>query len=175
MEQIYKLENAFASDLRGKTDKPYQASISIAYLLVALKNTAIKDVDWMSVPQMCEAIRDEEIRWYVQENLSGVEPDLILQYYKYDTEMLKEYVLFADDRSSNRALEVSSPDSISRLAISILDIQDGETVLDSCAGVGSFLVRAYHNQPRARYSGVEMNSGAACLLKMRSNLLEGEV
>ena len=175
MEQIYKLENAFASDLRGKTDKPYQASISIAYLLVELKDRAAKDVDWMSIPQMCEAIKDEDIRWYIQENLSGIEPDFILQYYKYDLELLKNYVLYANDRSSNKALEVSSPDSISRLAIEILNIQEGETVLDSCAGVGSFLVRAYHNQPKAKYSGVEMNTGAACLLKMRSNLIEGEV
>ena len=175
MEQIYKLENAFATDLRGKTDKSYQASISIAYLLVELKSKDVKNVDLMSVPQMCEAIYDNEIRWYVQENLSGIESDLILQYYKYDLELLKGYVLFADDRSSNKAMEISSPDSISRLAIRILDIQDGETVLDSCAGVGSFLVRAYHTQPRAKYSGVELNIGAAYLLKMRSNLIDGEV
>ena len=175
MEQIYKLENAFASDLRGKTDKPYQASISIAYLLVELKSIAAKNVDLMSIPQMFEAIQDDEIRWYVQENLSGVELDLILQYYKYDLDLLKSYVLFADDRSSNKAMEISSPDSISRLAIRILNIQEGESVLDSCAGVGSFLVRAYHNQPGAKYSGVEMNIGAACLLKMRSNLIDGEV
>ena len=91
MEQIYKLENAFATDLRGKTDKSYQASISIAYLLVELKSKDVKNVDLMSVPQMCEAIYDNEIRWYVQENLSGIESDLILQYYKYDLELLKGY------------------------------------------------------------------------------------
>ncbi len=175
MEQIYKLENAFASDLRGKTDRPYQVSIAISYLLLELKGSTVKDVDLMSLPEMCEAIKDEQIKWYVQETLSGIEPNLILQYYRFESEALKDYVLYAEDRSSNKAMETSSPDSISRLAIEILNIHEGETVLDSCAGVGSFLVRAYAKQPRAKYSGVERNESAACLLKMRSKLIEGEV
>ena len=52
----------------------------------------------------------------------------------------------------------STPKSITRLALEILDIQAGETVADIGVGTGEFLFNAADLNPRTSFTGFEINS-----------------
>lgn len=66
-----------------------------------------------------------------------------------------------------------TPESISKIAIPILDLQEDDTLLDQCAGMGRFLVQACaaHNVKRA--VGVEVSTDGMIAGNIRSMLMDG--
>lgn len=64
-----------------------------------------------------------------------------------------------------------TPAGVINLVCKILDIKDGETVLNLCSGLGNFLVEAYGHNQTANYTAVELNSNANDILKIKSNIL----
>lgn len=66
--------------------------------------------------------------------------------------------------------ESSTPESVAKLAVQIMDIQETDSVVDCGSGNGTFLEAAYQAHPEASYTGIEINHYSVGLAKMRSAL-----
>ena len=60
-------------------------------------------------------------------------------------------------KSYKRAFEYSTPVGVVNLALAILDIKKGESVVDYCSGEGAFLEAACKSVPNAKYTGIEID------------------
>ena len=102
-------------------------------------------------------------------NLSAEAFDYV--YDKYDDSVLKAIIVnYGRIIDGN---EFVTPESLSDLAIRIMDIKPEEAVLDLCSGVGGFLTAAYTNNSDANYTGVDINSESALITKIISYVLKG--
>ena len=63
---------------------------------------------------------------------------------------------------------------INQLAIEILGIERGDTVVENCMGIGSFIAEASKVQPDASYCGVEINHSVAAIAEMRLSLVKSD-
>ncbi len=87
---------------------------------------------------------------------------------KYSAEELAASVLYAEPRLYRQEAECSTPSGVSKLALSLLDIQDGDVVLDLGSGVGSFLLEASHCSDNIKLHGVEINTESVIIANLRS-------
>ncbi len=73
--------------------------------------------------------------------------------------------------SANKLTSSVTPDSIVKLAMSILGCKEGEHVADIGCGIGTFILSAAMSNPNALYDGYEINAGCYFVAKMRAMLL----
>jgi len=66
------------------------------------------------------------------------------------------------------SFEWITPDSVVSLALQILKIKDGETVVDVGSGAGNFLLKGAAANPRAKFTGLEINTGMYLVSLMRN-------
>jgi type I restriction enzyme M protein len=66
--------------------------------------------------------------------------------------------------------ETSTPEGVAKLALAILNVKDGDRVIDYGSGRGNFLEQAAAQCPSAVYFGVDDNSGALAIAKARSKM-----
>ena len=90
---------------------------------------------------------------------------------KYSVDELLAYILFNNDIEDYRSGDCSTPSGLSKLACSILDIQENDNVLELCSGKGNFFTEAFAVQDNFNYVGVELNYVANEVAKIRAELL----
>ncbi len=71
--------------------------------------------------------------------------------------------------------EASTPDGIAKLALAILDVEDGDRVVDYGCGKGNFLEMAKAIRPTSNAIGVEANARTLALAKIRSKASESNI
>lgn len=89
----------------------------------------------------------------------------------YERDVLAKYIL--DSKPSGRFSSwQDTPDSISKLAIKLLDINHGNSVADICCGAGGFMKTFMdRNMPDCDFTGLEISAELTCLAKIRSAVL----
>lgn len=128
-------------------DKLYSKEniILIGYVLYKAKQEGVKTV--------AEVMRFADVRIVEAVENAQLSTDLWEQLLKlvdgYTVDTFEDFVLNYD-----HDIALSTPDSVARLAIRVLDIQDKENVVDLDCGYGEFLVATnkYAN-PKAMYRG----------------------
>lgn len=90
---------------------------------------------------------------------------------KYSVDELLAYILFNNDIEDYKSGDCSTPSGLSKLACSILDIQENDNVLELCSGKGNFFTEAFAVQDNFNYVGVELNYVANEVAKIRAELL----
>lgn len=128
-------------------DKLYSKEniILIGYVLYKAKQEGVKTV--------AEVMRFADVRIVEAVENAQLSADLWEQLLKlvdgYTVDTFEDFVLNYD-----HDIALSTPDSVARLAIRVLDIQDKENVVDLDCGCGEFLVATnkYAN-PKAMYRG----------------------
>lgn len=90
---------------------------------------------------------------------------------KYSVDELLAYILFNNDIEDYKSGDCSTPSGLSKLACSILDIQENDNVLELCSGKGNFFTEAFAVQDNFSYVGVELNYVANEVAKIRAELL----
>lgn len=161
----WDLANYFRVDERA-----FYKSIAAAYLVVKMKEKKISGILNKSMRELCSCIENDDIRSFVYEMLGSVDEMLLLKLFEVDQEVLKIFILITDDKQSYKSVESTTPESIVKLAIKLLDIQDVDSVVDNCAGVGSFLASAYDVNPNADYNGVEISFDTACIASIKADV-----
>ncbi len=96
-------------------------------------------------------------------------------------QILKSMVLFYDFTRVEKNYS-SMPESIAELAIRILDLKEEDRVCEYCTGRGTFTVLASQREPKATYTGIEIDSFLCEITSIRveaaggeMNLIEGDV
>lgn len=154
--------------------RAFEKSIAIAYFVLQLKKNDISINTDKSIKELCSVIQNQQTRGFIYEMLNGVDKSRIEGLFNYSEEALTEYIVTMEDKSFDRGQEYLTPKCINQLAIEILGIERGDTVVDNCMGIGSFIAEASKVQPDASYCGVEINHSVAAIAEMRLSLVKSD-
>ena len=171
--EVTKLEWDLMERLRLDA-RAFEKSIAIAYFVLQLKKNSISINTDKSIKELCSVIQNQQIRGFIYEMLNGVEKSRIEGLFNYSEEALTEYIVTTEDKSFDRGQEYLTPKCINQLAIEILGIAKGDTVVHNCMGIGSFIAEASRVQPEASYCGVEINHSVAAIAEMRLSLVKSD-
>ena len=171
--EVTKLEWDLMERMRMDA-RAFEKSIAIAYFVLQLKKNNISINTDKSIKELCSVIQNQQIRGFIYEMLNGVEKSRIEGLFNYSEEALTEYIVTTEDKSFDRGQEYLTPKCINQLAIEILGIEKGDTVVDNCMGIGSFIAEASKVQPDASYCGVEINHSVAAIAEMRLSLVKSD-
>lgn len=171
--EVTKLEWELMERLRMDA-RAFEKSIAIAYFVLQLKKNDISINTDKSIKELCSVIENQQIRGFIYEMLNRVEKSRIEGLFNYSEESLTEYIVTTEDKSFDRGQEYLTPKCINQLAIEILGIAKGDTVVDNCMGIGSFIAEASSVQPEASYCGVEINHSVATIAEMRLSLIKSD-
>lgn len=86
---------------------------------------------------------------------------------RFDVETLKAVVLFAEPKLFSESDIGSTPEGISKLAISLLSLEKDDVILDLGSGVGSFLIQAAQESNSENLYGVEINTNNVIISNLR--------
>lgn len=154
--------------------RDYFESIGIAYVLFiaqSKENIDISSIDMFIDTASVGEELNEIVYRYTADNW-----DIILKYYsQFNNEQLLSFILFYTYDLNNNLMAERTPSCISELACRILDIKDGESVLDLCSGIGSFLIEGYSYNPAAEFTGVELHYANKDIFSIRAQLLGDNV
>ena len=103
-----------------------------------------------------------------------IEPTRMLAH-DIDADTLKEFILYYDFTADGEKWsgEFGTPSCVNKLALAILDVQQGEHVADLGCGYGNFLVELAEVCEDAALYGIDVNSAAACIAQIRMDLIGG--
>lgn len=90
---------------------------------------------------------------------------------KFDIDTLKAAVLFSEPTRFTEVDMYSTPEGISRLVISLLDLKKEDSILDLGSGVGSFLIQAALVSGSQNLYGVEVNTSSVIIANIRRFIL----
>ena len=94
---------------------------------------------------------------------------------KYTDKELLAYLLFNNGAEDAKGLYCSTPEGISKLACTLLNVQEGNEVLDLCSGKGNFFIEAYSEQNGFNYTGVELNFNCNDIAQIRADLVQENI
>lgn len=166
-EAIWRVANA----MRGGAEFPAGMSAYFcAFLAYTVKSG---DRSYSSLSEVIEAAAgdDQLIRNSLDDAASKVGAGrLLAMAEKVSTEDLLTYLLAGPVANSPMSGECSTPDSIASLVCGILDVQDGDLVVDFGSGVGSFLEQVAKTSGGSRLVGVELNVGNVAAARIRAKV-----
>ena len=146
--EVTKLEWDLMERLRVDA-RALEISFAIAYFVLQLKKNEISINTDISIKELCSVIQNQQIRGFIYVMLNGFEKSRIEGLFNYSEEALTEYIVTTEDKSYDRGQEYLTPKCINQLAIEILGIEKGDTVVDNCMGIGSFFAEASKVHPDA--------------------------
>jgi len=168
-----KVEFYLINELKGITGNAYYAAFSTAYVIVKSSENVTADTSsFENFSREC-AINSTTID-FLSYSLKGVWDFVARAKGMFDTDMYLAYLLF-NDYSSIKSDLAATPDSISELAIRLLDIHEGDKVADYFTGRASFIRECITHNLNAKYYGFEMCDFPSIIASIRAEFLNDEI
>ena len=152
----FELSNALREKI--EINKIHSAAIALACILIEKRNE--------KVPKATS-----EVEHIIEKYSSLFSDDVEEILGKYTSEQLLSFILFDDQLSEYRGFNCTTPEGVCKLAAKILDVQNGEQVLELCSGKGSFPVAASRKCSDFSYEGVELNYVSSEIAQLRNFIL----
>lgn len=180
-----ELSNGIMEPIREQNDEP-MLTVSIAYVL--LKNFE-NEADVSSPEAFVESLdicdEKEKVRKlaFYKGRLGNVwdiitEAPARIKLLSGDKneaiKTLKSVVLFYDSQKYEKNYS-SMPESIAELAIRILDLKENDRICEYCTGRGTFAVLASQKEPKASYTGIEIDSLLCEITSIRVEISGGKM
>lgn len=170
---ISKVESYLINELRGLVNNAYNAAYSVAYVIVKADKNENADISTFDTfASSCNVNND--IQEFISDTLKGIWDFVLKAKGMFDRDMYTAFLLYSD-LSDNKADITITPDSISQLALKILNIQPGDNVADYFTGRASFIRECVICEPNANYFGVELNLAIKTIASMRAEILQGNI
>ncbi len=96
-------------------------------------------------------------------------PEIVRAVGEFDPEAVEAYLAHGPFPTTAFYGENVTPDGLAELALAILDVEPGDTVVDLGSGTGTFLELAASAQPQCHLTGVDASMRAVGIAKMRSS------
>ncbi len=145
--------------------------IAIAYALY-LKNTSNEKSNNLKTILKHEA--DEDIVSYILDVLSDNWDDIINSVDDIDEKELTKFILSSTNEADFRMSECT-PDGVSDLACSLLNIKNDDMVADYGSGSLGFIMRAQDFNSKAKYTGIEILNTQVIVAKIKSKFINGDI
>lgn len=115
-------------------------------------------------------ISDERAMFVKQ--VAGENIDIaIMLAEEFESKAFLLYMLeFYKENAGRSAIEYVTPESISKLAIRILDIKETDRVADFGCGVGDFITLATENNSKSHMYGIDINTYSCEIARIRAEL-----
>ena len=120
-------------------------------------------------------IEDESDRMFVKNSIAFGWESLFAVYDRFSVDQLRAFLLYWYPEDIRFFTLGKTPDSITEIALHILDIKPSDTVADFGSGLGSFLVEAFKCEKKAAYYGNDINTDAIAIARIRGKLLGGNI
>ena len=167
-----KVASYLINGLRGITASAEYAAYSVAYVIVKAAENETADLSSLDLfVTSCKI--EEDIALYLSDSLRGIWDFVIRVKDAYDTDMYAAFLLF--NEGSDQYDFGSTPESILKLAIRLLDIKDNDNVADFCDGKGSFIRECFIAHPEVYYHGFDIALELKSISHMRANILGGNI
>lgn len=149
-------------------------SLAVAYVLYLIAC----DDECRDVPDLRQYLMDKEVdaqlRSFIIDRI-GKDWKTYRQFFRaYAKDDLVRYIL-GYNATGKMSGWMSTPDSISMLALRMLDVRRDSAIADVCCGTGNFLKNAAAHCLGASLTGMEISAEAACVAKMRSAVIGGRI
>lgn len=146
-------------------------SLAVAYVLYL----AACDEDCRDIPDLRTFLAEKE----VDTQLRSFIVDRIGKDWKNYRQLIKRYpkdeilqYLLGYNATGKLSGWMSTPDSVSMLALRLLDVKKGGAIADICCGTGNFLKNAVAHCPGVTLTGLEISAESACVAKMRLSAID---
>ena len=168
--QYHKILRFLEMSLRiGRNDRVSPATIlAAAYAAVRLWEGA----DGRSLEAFLAGETDSELAAFLHEQLGAVWERVRDAYTAFEEDMFAAFLLF-DNVLTDRPEMQETPESLTQLAIRLLDPAPGMQTVDFGAGWGRFLRELAVSGHGAGSIGYEIDKEARCIAKMRTALMPG--
>lgn len=160
-----------ADAMRGVSASPSAEGVySCAYLAYFIKSS---DKSYASLSEAAVAASGDDpiVQEAINNAIANADADRFLAMVnKVSLNDLHTYLLAGSVTDSPMRGESSTPNGIAALVLSILDVQEGDKVVDFGSGVGGFLEHAAKAAVGARLVGVELNRNHVAAARMRAKV-----
>lgn len=168
-ELVYSI-NALNRDKIPCTVANTFAAVYACYLFSNSKSTSIHELE-----EYIETYLPDNRKLFIKENLQGEYafiPEIVSQFSddEFLTYMTSLPVIENKGDSVNQ-----TPESISKLATRILDIEKGDKVADFGSGYGTFLMHVARENNDIDCYGVEINTSAIEIARIRAELAKARI
>ena len=160
--------------LRAQSVPTLANFVSLAFWAYLKKQYPTNDAQEMRTI-MENNVKDEATKIKLNEMLDASYKEISLFAEKWDSHQILS--VFANDTSwygkivSKSAPQLMTPEPFARLAISLLNVQRGESVLDFCSGLANFLTEVYLSTEATEFHGTELMTEAVIVSRIRSAIL----
>ncbi len=168
IEDIKKDFYDYSDKMEGKVsvfELPSEPMIGVMVIFLAylkMENTEIAEVTILEELKS-QAKRLQEQHFQLIDNIAE----------KYTLEDMIGYILSENgERRVKKTGFSKTPDSIVKIADEILKVQKDEKVFDMCSGFSNFLTRTYLLEPKAIYSGIEINYMLNAISEIKNYVLK---
>lgn len=135
---------------------------------IALTND-IKDIDVL-LSFIREKVSEQRAMFVMDVAQDNIKIALQISKTFSEEDLLTYMLVFPRELSGRTSAECRTPESISKLAIKILNVKEHETVADFGSGVGEFIRLISENYDKNPIYGVEINTFACEISKIRTEL-----
>lgn len=168
-----KVEFYLINELRGITGNAYYAAFSTAYVIVKSSENEATDIFSFEAFSKDCGLSSKAID-FLSYSLKGVWDFVARAKGMFDTDMYLAFLIFSDF-SDTKSDSAATPDSISELAIRLLNIQESDKVADYFTGRASFIRECVIHNLTAKYFGFEISEFSSVIAEIRAELLQGNI
>lgn len=170
---ISKVEFYLINELRGIVGNAYYAAFSTAYVIIKASENETADTSSLeSFSNDCNM--SSRVYDFLANSLKGIWDFVARARGMFDTDMYLAFLIFSDIANTKSDL-VATPDSISKLAIRLLDIQESDKIADYFTGRASFIRECITHKLNAKYYGFEMCDFPCIIAAIRAELLQNNI
>ena len=172
---INEIREKTATLMRGKALVAPHMNFVLAYLAyIALKNEIDNGDDLLSFIE--ENLSEQRVMFVKEVVGDNFESAIQLSEMFSEDDLLAYLYVFSEEGfDRHTGVEYGTPNSLSKLALGLLDIQDDESVADFGSGLGSFITLASQEKDKTSFYGIEINSFSYEISEIRTELFANHV
>ena len=164
------------SEMRGQfsaQEWSYSKLASIAFTLaIAQDQGYLADCDLRTLLEA--EVETDSIRYFVIDQIGAEWACISHLLGKFPTTTLQAFLLYGEQEQRLGGI-TTTPVAVAKLAANLLRIEPSSKVLDLCCGYGIFFREAYSLCSEAMYAGMDINSDAVGVARLRAFILNEDV
>ena len=174
LSHIEYKEDLFREIKRYNHDNVYHRSLIISALIHTMKK-----YDFTNLDQLYSYVMDRELEEITKEKLlEGIEKydkEINKLINKYSIDEVKSYLFFGYDTVFSKVHENTTPIGIIDLVVELLEIDDGDRIMNLYSGIGDFISDVYQEGADNSYYGVEDIKNNYIVSSLRKYILNMDV